>query len=161
MTCPCGLGPSLEDCCGPFLDGRALPDTAEKLMRSRYTAYATRRFDYVVSSHHPETRGGLTREQVEQSSRALTWLGLVVLASEEGQPGDEHGFVEFVARYRSHGHEAALQERSLFLRHQGRWHYHGEQPRKAAEPVHAQPTVGRNQPCPCGSGKKFKKCCGP
>ncbi len=161
MTCPCGLGPSLEDCCGPFVDGRAFPDTAEKLMRSRYTAYATRRFDYVVSSHHPETRGGLTREQVEQSSHALTWLGLVVLASNEGQPGDERGFVEFVARYRSHGREAVLQERSLFLRHQGRWHYHSEQPRKAAEPVRAQPTVGRNQPCPCGSGKKLKKCCGP
>jgi SEC-C motif-containing protein len=129
-------------------------------MRSRYTAYATRRFDYVVSSHHPETRGGLTREQVEQSSRALTWLGLVVLASEEGQPGDERGFVEFAARYRNRGNEAVLQERSLFLRHQGHWLYHSEQPHKPAEPVRAQPSVGRNQPCPCGSGKKFKKCCG-
>ncbi|MBW3595844.1 MAG: SEC-C domain-containing protein, partial [Planctomycetes bacterium] len=25
---------------------------------------------------------------------------------------------------------------------------------------HAAPRVGRNEPCPCGSGKKFKKCCG-
>nr|WP_257351631.1 SEC-C metal-binding domain-containing protein [Pseudalkalibacillus decolorationis] len=27
-------------------------------------------------------------------------------------------------------------------------------------PVEAAPTVGRNEPCPCGSGKKYKKCCG-
>ena len=27
------------------------------------------------------------------------------------------------------------------------------------EPVLASPKVGRNEPCPCGSGKKFKKCC--
>ena len=30
----------------------------------------------------------------------------------------------------------------------------------AAAPARVQPVVGRNDPCPCGSGKKFKKCCG-
>jgi SEC-C motif domain protein len=160
MTCPCGLGPSLEACCGPFIDGCAFPDTAEQLMRSRYSAFATRQFDYVVSSHHPETRGGVDREQVEHSSRPLTWLGLAIVSSEEGQPGDDRGVVEFVARYRGHGREGIHQERSLFLRHQGRWHYHSEQPPKVAQPIRAEPTIGRNEPCPCGSGKKFKKCCG-
>ena len=28
------------------------------------------------------------------------------------------------------------------------------------EPLRAQPKVGRNDPCPCGSGKKYKNCCG-
>lgn len=31
---------------------------------------------------------------------------------------------------------------------------------KKQQPVHKEPTVGRNEPCPCGSGKKYKKCCG-
>ncbi|MCA9066876.1 MAG: SEC-C domain-containing protein, partial [Planctomycetaceae bacterium] len=26
--------------------------------------------------------------------------------------------------------------------------------------VNDEPKVGRNDPCPCGSGKKYKKCCG-
>jgi uncharacterized protein len=30
----------------------------------------------------------------------------------------------------------------------------------AQQPYYTSPKVGRNDPCPCGSGKKFKKCCG-
>jgi hypothetical protein len=32
--------------------------------------------------------------------------------------------------------------------------------RPAARPAKGTPKVGRNEPCPCGSGKKYKKCCG-
>lgn len=32
-------------------------------------------------------------------------------------------------------------------------------PATKPEPIRAEPKVGRNQPCPCGSGKKFKRCC--
>ena len=32
--------------------------------------------------------------------------------------------------------------------------------RQVTQPVHAEKTVGRNEPCPCGSGKKYKNCCG-
>ena len=32
--------------------------------------------------------------------------------------------------------------------------------RPKAEPMRVTPKVGRNEPCPCGSGKKYKKCCG-
>ncbi len=34
----------------------------------------------------------------------------------------------------------------------------GEDAKK--EPVHAEEKIGRNDPCPCGSGKKYKNCCG-
>jgi preprotein translocase subunit SecA len=34
------------------------------------------------------------------------------------------------------------------------------QPQKVATIVRGVPRVGRNDPCPCGSGKKYKKCCG-
>ena len=35
-----------------------------------------------------------------------------------------------------------------------------EAKKKKPQPIRAQPSVGRNEPCPCGSGKKYKKCCG-
>jgi SEC-C motif-containing protein len=57
VTCPCGKGDSLEACCGPYLSHAARPDTAEALMRSRYTAYATGDVDYVIDSHDPDRRG--------------------------------------------------------------------------------------------------------
>jgi uncharacterized protein YecA (UPF0149 family) len=48
-----------------------------------------------------------------------------------------------------------------------RFHDQQERPRPAQRPEAAagtfrrdNPKVGRNDPCPCGSGKKFKKCCG-
>ena len=34
----------------------------------------------------------------------------------------------------------------------------GERPKP--QPVHVEKKVGRNDPCPCGSGKKYKNCCG-
>jgi len=36
----------------------------------------------------------------------------------------------------------------------------GRRPRSGQQPVRVGPKIGRNQPCPCGSGKKYKKCCG-
>lgn len=36
----------------------------------------------------------------------------------------------------------------------------GRQFRRSPTFYNTEPKVGRNDPCPCGSGKKFKKCCG-
>jgi hypothetical protein len=38
--------------------------------------------------------------------------------------------------------------------------YEGAQSQWQPQPSRATPKVGRNDPCPCGSGKKYKKCCG-
>jgi SEC-C motif domain protein len=151
---------ALDDCCGRFITGRASPETAEQLMRSRYTAFATGQIDYLIATHHPETRGEAKREDVERFSKGSTWLGLEILSTEDGQAGDDQGFVEFIARYREHGGERIHHERSRFWRHQGRWFFHSAEYPKAAPVQCAQPKVGRNDPCPCGSGKKYKKCCG-
>ena len=137
-----------------------MPETAAELMRSRYTAFATHQIDYLIASHHPETRGEIKRDDVERWSRRAAWLGLEIVATEEGQAGDDQGFVEFTARYREAGQERLHHERSLFRRHQGRWFFHSAEYPKAAPVQRAQPKVGRNEPCPCGSGKKHKKCCG-
>jgi len=129
-------------------------------MRSRYTAFATQHIDYLLDSHHPETRGEVSRDEVKRFSEGMTWRGLEILETVDGQAGDEQGWVEFVARYRERGQDRVHHERSLFRRHQGRWFFHSVDTMKRAPSQRTQPKVGRNEPCPCGSGKKYKKCCG-
>jgi len=160
MTCPCGRSVALEGCCGPILEGHVDAATAETLMRARYTAFATQQIGFILASHHPKTRVDVDPDAVARSSKGSRWLGLDVLRTEDGLAGDERGWVEFKARYETNGREMVHHELSLFERHQGRWYFHsGHEPKQAAA-VPSQAKVGRNQTCPCGSGKKFKKCCG-
>jgi SEC-C motif-containing protein len=105
-------------CCGPLLDNRVEAATAEQLMRSRYSAYATGRLDHLYRTWHPRTRP----DEVEPTP-GLTWTGLTVSAVEAGQPGDEHGVVEFGAAYRTAAGPGVQHERSRFTRRAGRWVY--------------------------------------
>src|ERR1051326_4302869 len=91
MTCPCGLGESLETCCGPYLAHTAKPPTAEALMRSRYTAYATGNVDYIVETHDPDRRGEVDRKNTELWSKHSEWLGLEDHSAEEGAPAHAAG----------------------------------------------------------------------
>lgn len=117
-TCPCGSERDYADCCGRFIDTDAIPETAEELMRSRYVAYATERADYLSATWHPSTRpADLSPDP------AIRWIGLKILHSEAGGARDTEGWVELVARYKVQGRAHRLQERSYFLREQGRWLY--------------------------------------
>jgi SEC-C motif-containing protein len=129
-------------------------------MRSRYTAYTKGDVDYIVATHDPEHADRLDREATEEWAKEATWLGLDILACEQGQPGDETGTVEFVARYEQRGSERAHHERSTFRNVDGAWFFRDGDLVKPQPLKRAQPKVGRNEPCPCGSGKKYKKCCG-
>jgi SEC-C motif domain protein len=157
-ACPCGSGAPLPRCCGPILDGAAAP-TAEALMRSRYSAHVLGRIDYIVDTHDPATRGRVDRAAVERWARDSEWLGLRIVARERGGRDDDDGVVEFQATYRSGGATVVHHERSRFSRRDGRWLYVDGDVVKPA-PARREATVGRNDPCPCGSGKKYKKCCG-
>ncbi|EKP0279601.1 YchJ family protein [Aeromonas bestiarum] len=148
--CPCGSTLSLELCCGSLHQGTEA-QTPEQLMRSRYSAFVLGLGDYLVHSWHPDHLGGLTADQLSQTD--TRWDGLAILAA-QGGPSDETGMVEFKAWFKEGDERHCLHERSRFVRYQGRWVYtDGEQ-----DPAPLQ--AGRNDPCPCGSGKKFKKCCG-
>jgi SEC-C motif-containing protein len=164
MLCPCGSGAALAACCGPLLDGSAAAPTAEALMRSRYSAHVRGAIDYLVATHDPATRAGVDRAAVARWARQSEWQGLTIVATEAGGPGDEHGVVEFEARYRAGGVPQLHHERSRFRKLDGRWYYvdgtPGQRPAAARTPAVRASTVGRNDPCPCGSGKKYKKCCG-
>ena len=89
------------------------------------------------------------RDDLEQGFAKTQWQGLTVFATDEGRHPDE-GFVSFIARYHDDNRPGAIIERSRFLKENGRWYYIDG----------TRPLIGRNDPCPCGSGKKFKKCCG-
>ena len=100
MTCPCGKGESIEVCCGPILSEKRQAETAEELMRARYTAYATHDIDFVISSHDPKTSGEVDRANTEAWAKNSEWMGLQILATEGGTATDTEGTVEFVATYK-------------------------------------------------------------
>jgi SEC-C motif-containing protein len=162
MFCPCGSGHAFEACCAPILDGRAAAPTAEALMRSRYSAFVRGAIDHLLLTHDPATRGSVTRASIEAWSRSARWQGLEVLQTERGGADDEEGVVEFRARYSEGGASRVHHERSRFRRIDGNWYYvDGEAPAPASSaPVVRGDKIGRNDPCPCGSGRKYKKCCG-
>ena len=119
MTCDCGAPRRYEDCCGRFHSGPLhlqAPD-AETLMRSRYSAYVRDLIDYLRATWHPSTRPST----IEPNPPSLRWLGLNV-KKHEVQAAD-HATVEFVARSKLGGRAHRLQEKSRFVREDGRWYY--------------------------------------
>ena len=118
MRCPCGGGLPLAECCGPLLDGTRPAATAEQLMRSRYSAFARGAAGYLLESWHPRTRPATLAVDP-----ALRWTGLDVLTTTGGSPLENEGTVEFRAHYVVAGRAGAQNERSRFVREQGRWRY--------------------------------------
>lgn len=134
-------------CCGRFHQGDSLPETPEQLMRSRYTAYTMANVDYIEQTMRGPAATGFSKEDARQWSSSVDWLGLEVRSAR--QEGDR-GWVTFIASFREHGQLSDIKECSLFERVDNKWYY--------VDRVTPQ-KVGRNESCPCGSGKKFKKCC--
>ena len=126
-------------------------------MRSRYAAFYAGEVEYLVQTLHPAKRGALDREGLAASVSELRWMGLKILATEAGQPGDATGVVEFEASYLGAGSMGVLRERSRFVQQDGQWFYlDGE----GSERLRGTVSLGLNAPCACGSGKKLKRCCG-
>lgn len=125
-------------------------------MRSRYTAYVRGEIDYLISTHDASTRDNIDRAATEAWSRDTEWQGLEILATEAGGESDDKGVVEFVVRGSTKGRPFAQRERSRFVKRDGAWFYVDGKLQLATAP--AKP--GRNDPCPCGSGMKYKRCHG-
>lgn len=153
--CPCGSGRKYEQCCGLYLDEGVPAETAEALMRSRYTAHCKENLGYLFRTWHPETRPGHNALNLQKD---ILWTGLEIISTEAGRPGDEQGMVEFVAQWVSSGQTLSMHEKSRFVCQEGQWLYvDGDVRQERPTPV----KVGRNDLCPCGSGRKYKKCCSP
>lgn len=158
VQCPCGSGSELAACCGPFLDGAPAP-TAEALMRSRFTAFVHGDLDYVESTHASAVRDSFNRSSAESMLETGKWVRLEVRDVAGGGVDDDAGTVEFVAHFRKGKDALVHHERSNFRRENGRWVYVDGKMNPKDAPRRVE-KVGRNDPCPCGSGRKFKKCCG-
>lgn len=165
--CPCRILDqdqklNYENCCAPFIEGKKIAPTAEGLMRSRYSAYVVRNIDYIDDTQINMENEVFNKEEALKWAESSEWLGLEIKSKKKGGPNDNTGVVEFVAHYKdkASGTELHHHESSLFQKHDGVWkfkegHIHGAQPMRRLVPK-----LGRNDPCSCGSGKKFKKCCG-
>jgi len=160
VTCYCGSDKTFETCCQPLLTGAEKAKTAEELMRSRYSAFATGEIDYILSTHDPKTRSQIDRDNTEAWAKQSEWTGLEILETEAGGENDEEGRVDFVAHYSMRGTKVDHRESATFRKENGKWWFvDGVQ--ISGPPVRREgPKVGRNDPCPCGSGKKYKKCHG-
>lgn len=157
--CPCGSDASYENCCGPIISGALAAPTAEALMRSRFTAFARGNLDHIHNTHAREERDTAERSAVRNTFSTVEWIKLEILDTVAGGVDDDTGIVEFAAHYRQDGQNGIHGERSKFRRDDGRWIYvDGAVDDVAVKQESGK--VGRNQPCPCGSGKKYKKCCG-
>jgi|SRR5690349_15299480 len=116
-SCPCGSGEPFGRCCLPLHLGERQAETAEQLMRSRYSAYATGDLDYVWQTWHPKTRPS------EVTDTGLTWTGLEIVDTADGSPDDDSGVVEFRAHYLQNRRNGTLHERSRFAVRARRWFY--------------------------------------
>lgn len=151
-SCICGNERPFEACCQRFLSGQAWPQTAEELMRSRFSAYATGAIDYVV-----ETEVDADRQIIENWAAGTRFTRLRVLECRAGGPEDQQGTVTFEADFEnSSTGRGTHRETSSFERRDGRWYFVSGKHNPARS---GESRVGRNDPCPCGSGKKYKKCC--
>jgi SEC-C motif-containing protein len=123
-------------------------------MRSRYTAYVLQDYPHVLKTCHESTRPAADEFDDGQS---VDWCALEILDTEAGGQDDDEGIVEFVASYKSQGTVLGLHEIAKFIKEDGQWFYvDGD----IVKPPQARSEkIGRNDPCPCGSGKKYKKCC--
>ncbi|MBN2656976.1 MAG: YchJ family protein [Spirochaetales bacterium] len=156
--CPCGSGKEYKQCCSLYIKGGAPAPTAEALMRARYTAYVEKEIDFIVETHDKETRDDISRESVEEWSKESKWYGLEIKETVKGGESDSTGTVEFIAEYKQNGTKYNHHERAEFVKKKGNWFFHDS--KMVNEPIVNETKVGRNDPCPCGSGKKYKKCCG-
>ena len=155
QPCPCGSGQPFGDCCGAILSGRRPAATAEQLMRARFTAHVVRDYLFLHRTYRETANRPFEAEPVVAPTQ---WTRLVVHSHTPGRDPDT-AFVDFSAYGTEEGREQILQEKAEFVRQNGAWIYtravrEGPAPFKAAGPK-----PGRNDPCPCGSGRKYKHCC--
>jgi SEC-C motif-containing protein len=157
-TCPCGSGVAFADCCEPVIKGTQPAATAEQLMKARYSAYVGVQMDFIFESIHPAYREGYDHAGTKKWAESSEWLGLEIVGTTKGGQGDDDGEVEFIARFREKGVLREHHEKAQFKKDNGRWYFTGGDMVKPKPITVSKP--GRNDPCTCGSGLKYKKCCG-
>jgi SEC-C motif domain protein len=124
QNCYCSSNQIFADCCEPFLSGIAKPQTAEQLMRSRYSAYATVNIEYLLKTTHPSTRKFHDFESIKIWAESNTWQKLEIISTESGTAKDKQGVVEFKAYYLDSNSNLQIHhEISNFQKELGKWFF--------------------------------------
>lgn len=179
--CFCGMPRNYAECCGAIIDAKRLAVSAEELMRARYSSYVNGRIDFLERSQSFLSDTDFNPVESQKWSANSTWIRLEIIKLENGHYDESEGIVEFKAIFKfkesylpelvedintlsNENREYLLSEqchheRARFVKEHGAWKYQdgtiiGEGSFKLPIPL-----VGRNDACPCGSGKKYKKCC--
>lgn len=153
--CACGSGLDFDQCCGPIIGGSPAP-SAEALLRARYVAFCDGNMDFLAATLAPEKMEDFERAEVEASAKeAKAQFVEVRRVNDQGDVAE----IEYVAYFRINNQPHAHHELGLFRRDDGKWLYVDGQVNPKTAPRQVE-KVGRNDPCPCGSGNKYKKCCG-
>lgn len=173
LSCPCSSQKPYAACCEPIIHRQKMAETPEALMRSRYTAFTQANVDHLFSSMAPELAQHVDRAEIQAFAESVEkWTGLEISDVSPITPEDTQGMVEFIAHFFYEGKAQRIHERSTFIKIDGQWFYHGHEhqcsspdhndhhaPHRHQPPDKTRFKIGRNDPCPCGSGKKYKKCC--
>jgi len=159
MICPCGSGADYADCCQPIVSGEKKAETAEQLMRARYSAYTQVEMDFLFNSIHPDGREENDRDGARDWAENSQWHGLEVIEISGGTAEDDTGTVEFAANYTHEDADHRYHEVATFKKEDGQWYFAEGKPGVRKPVVREEPKIGRNDPCPCGSGRKYKRCC--
>ena len=158
--CPCGSGLDYGKCCEPVVTGKVKAQTAEAVMRARYSAYVKHEINFIAASClREEGDNDIDLEETRRWSEESEWIGLKIHSTSQGGPSDSEGIVDFSATYVRKGMKDEHHEIAGFKKVNGEWLY-AEGRMAPTTIVRVGAKVGRNDPCPCGSGKKYKQCCG-
>lgn len=149
MYCYCCSGKAFTECCEPYLSLAKSATDCESLMRSRYSAYCLADTTYLVSTLHPSQRHAGIAEDITEFAKEAHFCHLTIHSTMQTA---EQGQVNFAAYFLHQQKLDVIKEVSDFV-YDGRWYYTSGQLQKS-EPQ----KIGRNDTCPCGSGKKFKQC---
>ena len=122
-NCFCGKSLVYEDCCGVLHSDKRVAQTAEDLMRSRYSAFVLADVDYIMRTYAAETRPNGERDEIKRWAASVMWLGLQVISTQKGKAGDKEGRVKFKALYSEAGKIHEMVEDSFFRFENGKWYY--------------------------------------
>jgi len=134
------------------------PKSPKNLLQARYDAFVRGDVDFIMESHHPETQNQIEREAVESWSLNSKWKGLEV--SQISEEDQDKCFIHFTVTYERKYETTYHSEIAEFRKHEGRWYYYDSEFPKPETIKRGSEKLGRNDPCHCGSGKKYKKCHG-
>lgn len=154
-NCLCGSNEPYSLCCQPLHEYSKKPDTASCLMRSRFTAYAMQNSSYLLETWVESKRP----KEINFSKEKSEWTKLEIIKTKKGEKKDSKGVVEFKAYYTLDNEGHVMKEISRFQKKSGQWLYLDGLV-SAVGKVNKSESQGKNAPCFCGSGKKFKRCCG-